>query len=129
MKPGKGILMCVAVILSAPWAAGASQSAPKPAANRSFVGEIWDAPCAKQGTHEKMAQQAKIPAGSDQARQCTIVCHQMGSALVLYDPHTRRTYRLDDQEAAAKFAGQRVRVEGQLDPKTHILHVAKIEPR
>lgn len=37
------------------------------------------------------------------------------------------SYRLDDQEKASSYEGKQVKVEGNLDAKTNLLHVTSIE--
>jgi Protein of unknown function (DUF5818) len=38
------------------------------------------------------------------------------------------SYKLDDQERAKQFNGQKVRVTGEVDLNTNQIHVQKIEP-
>jgi hypothetical protein len=38
------------------------------------------------------------------------------------------SYKLDDQEKAKQFNGQKVRVTGEVDLNTNQIHVQKIEP-
>ncbi|HEX4485296.1 MAG TPA: DUF5818 domain-containing protein [Terriglobales bacterium] len=38
------------------------------------------------------------------------------------------SYKLDDQEKARQFNGQKVRVTGEVDLNTNQIHVQKIEP-
>jgi hypothetical protein len=38
------------------------------------------------------------------------------------------SYKLDDQEKAKQFYGQKVRVTGEVDLNTNQIHVQKIEP-
>ncbi|HEV2387758.1 MAG TPA: DUF5818 domain-containing protein [Candidatus Acidoferrales bacterium] len=104
--------------------------APRQAAkSRDFVGEIWDSACAKAGSHDSMAKQAGIAPGPDMAKKCTLECVSMGSSLVLYNPATKRTYKLDDQAKAKDLAGEKVKVTGAYDVKTHTIHVESIAAR
>lgn len=107
-------------------AAAPQKTAPK---GHNFVGEIWDSSCAKAGTHDSMAKQAGIAPGPDMAKQCTLECLGMGSSLVLYNPATKSTFRLDDQAKAKELAGQKVTVTGTYDAKTHSIHVESIAAR
>jgi hypothetical protein len=81
-------------------------------AAQTFSGEIMDALCAKDGTHEGMMQEMKSM-GRDKAT-CTLKCAQLGAKYVLFDAATKQVYGLDDQEKAEAFAGKRVRVSGTL---------------
>jgi hypothetical protein len=93
---------------------------------RLFKGEIWDQACAKRGSHDVMAREAGIPSGPRMARKCTLLCHEMGSPLVLYNPSTRKIYKLDDQKKAVPFAGKKVEITGILDPATNTIHIERI---
>jgi hypothetical protein len=50
------------------------------------------------------------------------------SELMLEDPVTKVTRKLDDQTKAKQFLGKRVKVTGKLDANTNTIHVEKIEP-
>jgi hypothetical protein len=101
-------------------AAGAF-AAPRPKA-RSFLGQIMDEPCAKQGNH-KMGYQMT---GTHTPKDCTIACANAGAKIVLYNPATKTIYLLDNQAEAREFAGQTVEVFGTYDPRTRTIHVEKI---
>jgi hypothetical protein len=77
-----------------------------------FTGEIMDALCAKDGTHEKMMDDMKSM-GRD-SHTCAVKCAQLGAKYVLYDAAKKEIYSLDDQEKAEAFAGKKVRVSGTL---------------
>ncbi|HKV28518.1 MAG TPA: hypothetical protein VJN90_09645 [Candidatus Acidoferrales bacterium] len=64
--------------------------------SRSFSGEIMDSACAEMGSHHQMEQKE----GTKSARACTLACLKNGSTLVLYDPSTKTTYQLSDQDKA-----------------------------
>jgi len=53
---------------------------------------------------------------------------QGGKYALVVDVKASRGYILDDQKAAAKFAGKKALVTGTVDPKTKLLHVVKIKP-
>jgi hypothetical protein len=93
--------------------------------SRSFTGEIMDSQCAGMGSH------AKMMAGVDakNAAECTRKCVELGGKYVLYDPATKTTYQVDNQEKAAAFAGQKVSVKGSLDAATKTIHVESVEAR
>ena len=48
-------------------------------------------------------------------------------ALVLKDPVTKLTYRLDDQFRARKFRGRQVKVTGKLEMKSNTIQISRIE--
>ena len=48
--------------------------------------------------------------------------------LVLRDPVTKMTYKLDDQSKAKPFVGKQVKVVGKLEMKSNIIHIESIEP-
>jgi len=101
------MLMAGSLLAGQPDANGAS----------SFTGEIMDSLCAKNGSHDQMMQDMKSM-GHDKA-SCAVQCVRLGAKYVLYDPAKRTVYQLDDQDKAAEFAGQKVRVSGTLQ-KTKI---------
>jgi len=92
--------------------------------SRSFTGEIMDSQCAGMHSHTRMMQ------GLDakDAKDCTEKCvHQMGGKYALFDPSANAVYRLDNQDKAAAFAGQKVTVKGTLDAPSKTIHVESIE--
>lgn len=89
----------------------------------TYSGEIMDSACAKAGSHAAMMKTA----GVKTAKECTVACVKMGSKYVLYDKATKKVYELDDQTKPEKFAGQKVTVNGTLDPATETIHVVDIE--
>src|SRR5882762_11085504 len=48
--------------------------------------------------------------------------------LVLRDPVTKMSYKLDDQDKAASFVGKQVKVTGKLDMNSNTIQVESIEP-
>ena len=92
------------------------------AADNVHSGEIMDSQCAMMGSHDSMMKGM----GAKNAKECTQQCVQMGGKYVLYDAAQKTTYQLDDQKKSAAFAGQKVKVTGDLKGKT--IHVQKIEP-
>ena len=95
----------------------------------TFRGEIGDSSCALNvhslsRSHEEMLKNKSIgTTAADCARHC--VAH-LGSSFVLVVK--KDVYRLDNQIAAEKWAGQTVIVTGELDAKRNIITVRKIEP-
>jgi hypothetical protein len=94
------------------------------AAARSYTGEIMDSDCAKMGNHDAGYKMTSTNSPKD----CTIACVKAGSKYVLYNPTTKVTYELDDQQKLEQFAGQKVTVVGALNVSTKTIHVQKIEP-
>lgn len=114
------IIVLIAVISC--FAAGVAPSDE----HRTFVGEISDSQCALNvhsltRSHQEMLK-SKSMGGS--GAECTTYCVKyLGGEYVL----SSRTdvYRLDDQDQAAKFAGQTIKLVGVLGPKNTI-HVLSI---
>jgi len=48
--------------------------------------------------------------------------------LVLRDPVTKMSYKLDDQDKAASYVGKQVKVTGKLDLNSNTIQVESIEP-
>jgi hypothetical protein len=70
------------------------------------------------------ADHARMGMGPTDA-ECTLACADVhGSAYVLYDG--KAVYALSDQRTPEKFAGQKVKVTGTLDPKTKTIQVESI---
>jgi len=97
------------------------------AADRTFTGEIMDSSCASMGSHAGMmkGKDANDPAVR---KLCTETCVKMGAKYVLYNATRKTTYKLDDQEKPADFAGQKVKVTGTYDAATKTIHVTDIQP-
>ena len=91
--------------------------------SRSFTGEIMDRPCAAMGTHDRMMKGVD----SKTAKECAQKCVRLGLKYVLYDPATKTTYLIDDQQKVDAYAGQKVIVKGTYDEASKTIHVASIE--
>jgi hypothetical protein len=63
------------------------------AQNSPFSGEIMDSQCAKTGSHEEMMQKHAIKT----EKACTLGCVKNGGKFVLYNPDSKTTYQLNDQ--------------------------------
>lgn len=106
-------------------AALAAQAADKV---QTFKGEVADSQCSMNvhsltRSHEEMLK-SKSMGGT--ARSCTMHCIQyLGGDLVLSAKD--HVYRLDDENKAREFAGQKVTITGTLDAKSNKIHVVKIE--
>jgi len=100
--------------------------------DQAFRGEIMDPQCAMDGSHAGMVKKVglggKDPNDTAVKRTCSDICIQMGAKYVLYDAAAKKTYQLDDQGKAKKFAGQNVKVTGTLDKSGEKIHVSNIEP-
>lgn len=90
---------------------------------RTLVGYIADSQCGL--SHQKMQEAGNM--GNDD-RTCTLKCVEMGGKFVLADRAKKVIYTLDDesQAKAKEFAGQKVKITGQLDSKTKTIHVEAI---
>lgn len=95
---------------------------------RSFIGEISDSQCAFNvhsltRSHQEMLKSKSMGGTS---ADCAMYCVKyLGGEYVLSTKAD--AYRLDNQEEAAKFAGETVKLIGVLGPKNTI-HVASIVP-
>ena len=93
-----------------------------------FHGEISDSQCALNvhsltRSHKEMLK-SKSMGGN--ATDCTLYCVKYhGGDFVL--AHQDVVYRLDDQNRAQAFAGQKVKVMGTLQPDKKTIHVVKME--
>ena len=95
------------------------------AASGVFTGQITDSICARTGSHADTMRLSKDMGTTP--FQCTLICVGKGAKYVLYDPKTKKTYRLSDQTQAGKFAGRDVKVTGSL--KKNEITVSSIEPQ
>lgn len=89
---------------------------------KTFSGEIMDSACAQMGSHKQM----EAKEGVKTARACTEACVKNGSTLVLYNPSTKMTYQLSDQDKAKTYAGERVHVKGTYDDSSKTITVDTI---
>jgi len=90
-----------------------------PPAKQTFTGTITDDMCPK-ADHSRMQMG---PTDAECARACADI---HGASYVLYDG--KNIYMLSDQKTPEKFAGQKVKVVGTLDPKTGSIQVDSIAP-
>jgi len=88
-----------------------------PPAKQTFSGTITDDMCPK-ADHSRMQMG---PTDAECARACADV---HGASYVLYDG--KNIFMLSDQQKPEKFAGQKVKVVGTLDPKTDSIQVDSI---
>jgi hypothetical protein len=94
----------------------------------TFHGEISDSSCALNvhslsRSHKEMLKSRSFGSG---AASCSRNCvAQFGASFVLVEK--KNVYRLDDQVAAEKWAGQAVLVTGELDVKKNVITVTSIQ--
>jgi len=116
-----GVLVCFALSLSV------STKAQQPA---TFHGEISDSQCAFNihsltRSHEEMLKSKSGLMGSTRS-SCSLYCIQhMGGKFVLAAKN--HVYHLDNQELPRGFVGEKVKLEGMLDPKTDTIQVVSID--
>jgi hypothetical protein len=97
--------------------------------NVTLHGSIEDSQCAYNvhsagHSHDWMINK-KVEGASD-PRSCTNHCvRDMGGNYVLVVKN--EVYRLSDQDLAGKFAGDKVKISGVLDPASHTIHHFTIE--
>lgn len=85
------------------------------AASQTFTGVITDTMC---GADHKMMN---VTPDS----KCVRDCVKAGAKFALLVG--AKVYTLSDQQTPDKFAGEKVKVTGKLDPKTNVITVEKIE--
>jgi len=112
-------LSLIFLVIAAASVAGASGIAKvngNPAADTIVVGNISDSSCG-----------LKHMSGMGDDQSCTLMCVKGGSKFVLADKDHKRVYQLDKagQGKAREFAGQKVKVTGQVMGKT--IRVTSIE--
>jgi uncharacterized protein DUF5818 len=119
----KIIVICSALLL---WMVAFSDAGDEPM--RTFRGEIADNQCAQNihsltHSHQEMLKSKSM--GGTSSSCATYCIKYLGGDLVLASK--KDVYRLDDQEKAAKFMGEKVKVTGVLQPKKDTIHVISIE--
>ena len=83
------------------------------------------APEQQQQPNETQSNDMK---GQDTAKSFTGQVAKEKGKIVLRDPVTKMSYRLDDQDKAARYVGQQVKVTGKLDMNSNTIQVESIEP-
>ena len=96
--------------------------AKKAAPLQTFTGVISDGQCAFKGSHKEIMKKASV----NTAANCTKGCARR-YGYVLYDPASKKVYKLSDQERPAQLAAQPVKIKGALDKATHTIYVSSIE--
>lgn len=102
---------------------------PSSAGEATFEGDVADSQCA-MGVHSlNRSHKEMIEMGhaGRTAEDCTRYCvHSRGGRYVLLTKHD--VFKLDNQELAEKYAGQKVKLIGTLDSKTNIIQIKTMEP-
>ena len=115
-----GVAVLVWMMASYPLARGGD--------DRTFKGEIADTQCAlnvhslSQSHKEMIEMKPEVKTNADCARYCV---KERGGRFVLQTPD--KVYKLDAQVLAEQWAGLKVKVIGNLDPKTETINVRSIE--
>jgi uncharacterized protein YdeI (BOF family) len=82
---------------------------------------------------QQQPNEAQIPPSSDaMTHEATAFIGRItkeNDELVLKDPVSKVSYKLDDQAKAKHYAGQQVKVNGKLDMDSNTIRVDSIEPR
>jgi hypothetical protein len=100
------------------------KASAKPAARlQTFVGVITDGQCAVKGSHKEIMKKAQVNTKANCVKGCA---RRYG--YVLYDPASKKIYKLSDQERPAELATKRVKIRGALNKATQTIYVSSIEP-
>lgn len=89
---------------------------------RTYLGIISDGQCAAKGSHAEVMKKASVNSAANCVKGCA---RRYG--YVLYNPSSRKIYKLTDQELARDYPNQRVKVKGRLDKATETIYVSSIE--
>jgi hypothetical protein len=124
-------MVAIAVLSVCSFAFQGAPSQPKPqkapakakAPIQTFVGVISDGQCAAKGGHKEIMQKARVNSAANCVKGCS---RRYG--YVLYDPATKKIYKLNDQERPAELAAKRVKIKGALEKTTQTIYVSSIEP-
>ncbi len=93
-----------------------------------FRGEIGDSQCALNvhSLSRSHAEMLKKPGVGSTEADCTRYCvKNLGGVFVIEVKD--KVYKLDDQDLADRYAGQKVKLTGVLDSKTNTITIHKIE--
>jgi len=125
MRKTRGVLISAAMLAGLLWSGPVTFSSGQ----TTFDGEIADSQCA-MGVHSlNRSHKEMIDMGhaGNTPEDCTRYCvNSRGGRYVLLTKHD--AYKLDNQEMAEKFAGQKVKLTGTLDAATNTIQVKTIEP-
>ena len=87
-----------------------------------------DKPSAQDPSASQPQQQVNTQSQSQSAQAFQGQIAKSGNDLVLKDDATQASYKLDNQDKAKQFEGQKVKVMATMDPSTNTLHVVDITP-
>lgn len=96
---------------------------------QTFRGQIADTQCALNihSLTRSHAEMLKSKATGGTEGSCATYCvRYLGGDFVLSSKG--EVYRLDNQEKAREFAGQKVKITGSLEPKSRTIHLIEIGP-
>lgn len=83
------------------------------------------------GNSATIAQQEQAPPSSENkqdAQTFTGKIAQVDGHFVLQDSSSNTNYKLDNEDKAKQYDGQKVKVIGTLDSSSNTIHVSDIEP-
>jgi len=89
---------------------------------RTYLGVISDGQCAAKGSHDAVMKKASVNSAANCVKGCA---RRYG--YVLYNPASRKVYKLSEQELARDYPNQKVKVKGRLDKNTETINVSSIE--
>jgi uncharacterized protein YdeI (BOF family) len=85
-----------------------------------------------EATTPQQQNDATTPAGDTMTHEATTfsgkITKKEDGKLVLKDPVTKVSYKLDDQTQAKQYVGKSVKVSGKLDMNSNTIQVDSIEP-
>src|ERR1700739_2480416 len=105
-----------ALVIATFWYMGQTANAQNPSSSSVVSAR-------QQGTQQQDEQKSK-----SETKTFTGKIVKSGDVLVLSDPDSKTTYKLDDQEKAREFINKDVKVVGVLDDSTGMIRVSSIEP-
>jgi hypothetical protein len=105
-------------------ALGAALSVPVQAetGNTTLRGVISDSMC--KGDHASMI---KMGGYGTNAASCAEKCLKEGNSIVFVDNKTKAVYTLQNGDAAKKFAGKNVVINGHVDADAKVIHVQSVK--
>jgi hypothetical protein len=128
MKKHRLIFLFTALIALSLSSLAVQTPAAKPPAKATgpvqiFTGVVSDGQCATKGSHAEIMKRASVNTEANCVKGCA-----RRYWYVLYNPATKKVYRLSDQTQSAMFAAKKVKVKGSLDKATQTINVRTIEP-
>jgi hypothetical protein len=124
-QPASALIVLIALSISS-FALQAPAAKPPAKATgpvQTFTGVVSDGQCAAKGSHDEIKKKASVNSDANCIRGCA-----RRYWYVLYNPATKKVYKLSDQQQSAMFAAKKVKVKGSLDKATQTIQVRTIEP-